>query len=216
MDFRRARGPEQKQMRVQQILDAAGALYEEIGYDKVSFVGIVKKLNFARNSIYNYFSCKEDIYLAVLLQEIERFVADAQSIFTEECQDNDRFCEDWANLWSRHARMMGLFSIVNTIILKDATEEAHKQYRSNLHRIYWSLADTIRIIFPHFSDKDVQLFLEYQNYALAIFPTSIEFKKFNRIPIYDDAIYAPHTFPDEYIPYLKIILEHIQRNSVNK
>ena len=211
MEFRRARGSEQKQMRVQQIIDAAGELYKEIGYDKVTFTGIVKKLNFARNSIYNYFSCKEDIFLLLLLQEIEKFVEDVQSVFKTEVTDIDAFCIDWAQVWSRHTLMMGIFSIVNTVILKDASETAHKEYRANLHKIYWGLTDTVKIMFPQFSDEDVAFFLNYQTYALAIFPTSIEYKKLNRIPIFEDSSFGPHTFAEEYIPYLKIILKHLIR-----
>lgn len=36
MEFRRARGSEQKLMRAQQIIDAAAELYMDIGYDKVT------------------------------------------------------------------------------------------------------------------------------------------------------------------------------------
>ena len=35
MDFIRARREEQKQVRIQQIVDAAAELYAEIGYDKL-------------------------------------------------------------------------------------------------------------------------------------------------------------------------------------
>jgi len=59
--FLRAHGEEQKQQRVQQILDATSELYNEIGYDKVTFSKIAKKLDFSRINLYNYFSCKEDI-----------------------------------------------------------------------------------------------------------------------------------------------------------
>ena len=48
MDFIRARREEQKQVRIQQIVDAAAELYAEIGYDKVTFSQIGRKLNFTR------------------------------------------------------------------------------------------------------------------------------------------------------------------------
>ena len=37
MNFIRARGEEQKKIRIQQIVDAAASLYAEVGYDKVTF-----------------------------------------------------------------------------------------------------------------------------------------------------------------------------------
>ena len=36
MNFIRARGEEQKKIRIQQIVDAAASLYAEVGYDKKS------------------------------------------------------------------------------------------------------------------------------------------------------------------------------------
>lgn len=46
MNFIRARGEEQKKIRIQQIVDAAASLYAEVGYDKVTFSQIGRKLSF--------------------------------------------------------------------------------------------------------------------------------------------------------------------------
>ena len=116
MDFRRANGEEQKRVRVQQIIDATAALYDDIGYDKITFSKIASRVNFTRNLLYHYCSCKEDIFLLLLLQDIERYVTDAAQTFTEEVKDVDAFCREWNALWLRHQRMAGLFSIVNTVI----------------------------------------------------------------------------------------------------
>ena len=51
MDFIRARGEEQKKIRVRQIVDTAAALYAETGYDKVSLSKIARKLNFTRLNV---------------------------------------------------------------------------------------------------------------------------------------------------------------------
>ena len=63
VSFLRARGEEQKKIRRQQIVDAAASLYAEVGYDKVTFSKIGRKVSFTRLNLYNYFPCKEDIFL---------------------------------------------------------------------------------------------------------------------------------------------------------
>ena len=78
MKFSRAHGEEQKQKRIQQIITATASLYDEIGYDKITFSKIALRLNFSRINLYNYFSCKEDIFLLLLMQEIKAMVADAE------------------------------------------------------------------------------------------------------------------------------------------
>ncbi len=57
MNFIRARGEEQKKIRIQQIVDAAASLYAEVGYDKVTFSQIGRKLSFSRLNLYNYLPC---------------------------------------------------------------------------------------------------------------------------------------------------------------
>ena len=57
MEFRRASGEEQKQIRQQQIIDATAVLYDDIGYDKVTFSKIANHVNFTRNLLYHYCSC---------------------------------------------------------------------------------------------------------------------------------------------------------------
>ena len=52
--FLRARGEEQKKIRRQQIVDAAASLYAEVGYDKVTFSKIGRKVSFTRLNLYNY------------------------------------------------------------------------------------------------------------------------------------------------------------------
>lgn len=78
MDFIRARSGEQKRIRIEQITNVAAELYVEIGYDKVTYSEIGRKLNFTRRNLYNYFRCKEDIFLTLLLQDIENMVEDAE------------------------------------------------------------------------------------------------------------------------------------------
>ena len=48
MDFIRARSGEQKRIRIEQITNVAAELYVEIGYDKVTYSEIGRKLNFTR------------------------------------------------------------------------------------------------------------------------------------------------------------------------
>ena len=70
LGFIRARGEEQKEIRRQQIVDAAAALYAEVGYDKVTFSKIGRKVSFTRLNLYNYYQCKEDIFLTLQDEDV--------------------------------------------------------------------------------------------------------------------------------------------------
>ncbi|MBO5992718.1 MAG: TetR family transcriptional regulator [Acidaminococcaceae bacterium] len=213
MDFIRARGEEQKKIRVQQIVDTAAALYAETGYDKVALSKIARKLNFTRLNVYNYFHCKEDIFLELLLQDIWKMVEDAEITFTEEVKDTDSFCLSWAALMLRHPRLIALFSIVNTVILKGATSEMHRRFRIEMEEAYNRLIKLTETVFPKISHAQAARFVEYENsYAMTLYPASIEYKKSQHIEIFKDAGFGTRDFVSQYVAFLKMLLNGLKIN----
>ena len=62
--------------RKEEIIDACAALYETMGFRDITIRDIGAKTSFTRTSIYNYFQTKEEIFLALLQREHERWSAD--------------------------------------------------------------------------------------------------------------------------------------------
>lgn len=206
--FIRARGEEQKKIRIQQIVDAAAALYSEVGYDKVTFSQIGRRLSFSRLNLYNYYRCKEDIFLTLLLQDIGKTVEDARNTFTETVTDRDAFCLAWAELMLRHQRMLSLFSITNTVILKDASTEMHRRFRMEMHQASEELIALVKKLFPEFSREQAFLFVECESsYALTLYPASLEYKKRMHIEIFQNEGWGTRDFVSQYVTFLKVLLQ---------
>ncbi len=207
MDFIRARGEEQKNIRIQQILDAAAELYEKIGYDKITFSKIGKLLNFTRINLYYYFSCKEDIFLLLLRHDIEELVKDAESTFKKPAAEIELFIDEWAALVMRHQRMLALFSIANTILLRGATDGAHAEFRAHIFSLFKKLEKSVHVALPEMDAKAVSFFVDLENsYAMALYPASIEYKKSQAIVIFTDVGFGTRNFVPQYVAYLKILL----------
>ena len=212
MDFIRARGEEQKKIRIQQIVDAAAMLYEEVGYDKVTFSQIGRKLSFSRLNLYNYYHCKEDIFLTLLLQDRGKMVEDARRTFSGAVTDRDAFCHAWASLMLRHQRMLSLFSITNTVILRDASSEMHRRFRSEMSQTTDKLIALVQELFPAFTPEQALLFLECESsYALTLYPASLEYKISQHIEIFPDAGRGTRNFVSLYVPFLKILLKGLEK-----
>lgn len=212
MGFIRARGEEQKKIRIQQIVDAAAALYAEIGYDKVTFSQIGRKLSFSRLNLYNYYHCKEDIFLTLLLQDIWKTVEDARNTFSGAVTDRDAFCLAWAELMLRHQRMMALFSIANTVILKDASSEMHRRFRLEMSQTSDELVRLVQELFPAFTPEQAVLFVECESsYALTLYPASIEYKKRMHIEIFPDVGRGTRDFVSQYVTFLKVLLNGLEK-----
>ena len=211
MGFLRARGEEQKKIRIQQIVDAAASLYAEIGYDKVTFSQIGRKLSFSRLNLYNYFHCKEDIFLTLLLQDIWKTVEDARNTFSGPVTDRDAFCLAWAELMLRHQRMMALFSIANTVILKDASSEMHRRFRLEMSQTSDELVALVQELFPKFTREQAWLFVECESsYALTLYPASVEYKQRMHIEIFPDAGRGTRDFVSQYVTFLKVLLKGLE------
>lgn len=210
MTFLRAHGEEQKQIRIQQILDATASLYEEIGYDKVTFSKISKSVNFSRINLYNYFSCKEDIFLLIILQDIEDMVEDAK-VSLDRQMSNVEFIDNWTNVIMRHQRMLALLGIVNTVILKDASTENHLKYRAEMNKLFWQLGDVFVKVVQYLKKENVMNFIDFENsYAMTLYPASKEYKERYNIEIFPNAGYGTHPFAEQYKAYLKVLLAGMQ------
>ena len=211
LGFIRARGEEKKEIRRQQIVDAAAALYAEVGYDKVTFSKIGRKVSFTRLNLYNYYQCKEDIFLTLLLQDRWNTLEDAQNTFSGAVTDRDAFCLAWAEMLLRHQRMMALFSIANTVILKDASSEMHKRFRLEISQISGELVKLVQELFPAYTPEQAYLFVTCESsYAMTLYPASIEYKKRMHIEIFKDVGSGTKDFVSLFIPFLQVLLKGLE------
>lgn len=68
-----SRRERQKLVQRQEMLAAALALFSEKGYHNVSMHEIAAKSEFAIGTLYKFFSNKEDLYKALMLEQADRF-----------------------------------------------------------------------------------------------------------------------------------------------
>lgn len=123
--WERARSPAQKDVREQEILEVAKNLLFEYPFDKISLSVIAKGLSFTRANLYKYFQSKEDIYLALLADEIFQFAIRFQKL-NEEFQGDisvDSFLNLWVPAFSAERHLLFLLSIAGCILEKNCSDE---------------------------------------------------------------------------------------------
>lgn len=72
--------PELTNARKEEIISACKTLYKDMSFKDITIMKIAEYTSFSRASIYNYFETKEEIFLAILQQEYELWVADLRQI----------------------------------------------------------------------------------------------------------------------------------------
>ena len=73
--------------RRQAIIDVAAELFNEIGFDRASMAEISARLGGSKATLYNYFSSKEEIFLAVMKQQAGMQFESLFAILAEDCKD---------------------------------------------------------------------------------------------------------------------------------
>lgn len=73
-----ARPPQDPQIRITEILNAAEPLFYSKGYYETAISDIAKKMGVAQGTIYYYFKSKEEILEAIINRELTNFIAKAQ------------------------------------------------------------------------------------------------------------------------------------------
>ena len=72
--------PELTHARREEIIAACETLYQTMGFREITIKEIADYTSFSRPSIYNYFETKEEIFLALLQKEYERWIADLEAV----------------------------------------------------------------------------------------------------------------------------------------
>ena len=132
MSWERARSEEQIEYRINEILEATAKLYEEYRFEEITFVMIAKEAGFTRSNLYRYFKTKEDIFLKLLSQDIVAWSKDIQEIFTAEVNSLSDFAKRWVETFLKHKRMLEIYTILYTMLEKNATLEALVDFKRAL------------------------------------------------------------------------------------
>lgn len=67
-------------VREKEIMDACIKLYETKNLNEISIKDISKETSISRPSIYNYFQTKEEIFLAILISEYDKWIEELETI----------------------------------------------------------------------------------------------------------------------------------------
>ena len=89
---KRARSLEDKSFRRQQILDAAAALFQEVGYEGFSVALLASKAGVVKGTLYLYFKTREEVFLALYDQSLNRMSEAFVAQLTPGMSDQ-AFCE---------------------------------------------------------------------------------------------------------------------------
>jgi AcrR family transcriptional regulator len=82
--------PQDPQIRINQILDAAEDLFHSNGYHKTKVSNIVKRIGVTQGTFYYYFNSKEELIGALINRRLSKFGADMEKMVSSSQIEPDQ------------------------------------------------------------------------------------------------------------------------------
>lgn len=123
----RATTPEQKALRLTQIMDVTAARFSTLSYEEVNLKHIAADVGITKAALYRYFRNKETLFLAVYIQEFKQL---AQTAKTEmgQIQLTDSIC----NTLIKHPLFCKLSAIMHTALQCNLTLDEAREFKTTL------------------------------------------------------------------------------------
>lgn len=98
--------------RKEEIINACEELYQTVSFKDITLKDIAAKTTFSRTSIYNYFQTKEEIFLALLKREYDRWIKELNQITAEhETMDNNTIAASIAHSLEHREQLLKILSM---------------------------------------------------------------------------------------------------------
>lgn len=174
MTFDRVRNDAQRQIRIEQIKEAAIKLFDSKPYHEITLADIASETSFTRGNLYKYISSKEEIFLLVIMDELIRWISHLEQEIDQSCLNDPRaFSLKWASVTSAHNRFLKLLSILFTIIENNVEIEKLVAFKNEFAIHLPKAYAVVGRAFPTWDLKTLGKFIDYQkNFAIGLFPSA--------------------------------------------
>ena len=174
MEFERARTKEQKDIRINEIIEAAIKQYNELPYEKITLASISKELSFSRVNLYKYFKTKEEIFLKIIEFDLFKWVDKLKLIFAgQPSKDLESFAYKFSSSLYSQKRMVQLLSILFTELEKNTSIEKLAEFKVKYIGLYQEIFFVLKEQLTMLSDDNILEFMSiFSAFAIGLYPSS--------------------------------------------
>jgi len=161
MNWQRARTDDKKNERKDAIYQAALSLFNDKGYEGVSFNAIAVEAGFTKSNMYRYFSSKEDIFLNIFANLFEDWSADCTHKLQtlEQNPEVSLFAETWVASHIPHPQFLDLTTLLFVSLEANGSYEQLLEFKTLSMELLYQLAVEISKVYPQFDNEKAFRFL---------------------------------------------------------
>ncbi len=213
MEFQRARSKEQLAQREQDIIRSAIAIFEEQGFEEVTFSKIAQSTAFTRPTIYTYFKTREEILLRMVHCYFEQFV-EAIALDTEQRSDRspEALAVSLTRAFAAVPQFMRLYSILYSVIERNVSVEALAQFKREILALQHPMVTCLREFFPRATDEALYQFLVvYLSLASGLYPMTVLTDNQREAILKSETGYTPPCFEDVFQAAILVHLRELEK-----
>ena len=165
--------------RREEIIDACAKLYETMSFREVTLKEIGKVTSFNRTAIYNYFNTKEEIFLALMQREYERWSAELdEMVESREQMTRDELAQALAHSLEKRERLLKLLSMNHFDMEENSRYENLVEFKKAYGESIRAVGRCLDKFCPEMSEKDKEEFLYvYFPFMYGIYPYAVVTEK---------------------------------------
>lgn len=165
--------------RREEIIDACAKLYETMSFKEITLKEIGKVTSFNRTAIYNYFNTKEEIFLALMQREYERWSAELdEMVQNNEQMTRDELAQALAHSLEKHERLLKLLSMNHFDMEENSRYENLVEFKKAYGESIRAVGRCLDKFCPEMSEKDKEEFLYvYFPFMYGIYPYAVVTEK---------------------------------------
>ena len=170
--------PEIKNARREKIVDACETLYQSRTFGEITFAEIGKACGFTRTSIYTYFHTKEEIFLALLQREYEKWVADLDGIASFSRLTPASFARKLSLSLGKRVQLLKLVSMNLYAIEENSRLENLVEFKKAYKAAVGTLENCLKKLKPAPSETEIDAFVyQFLPFMFGLYPYSFPSEK---------------------------------------
>ena len=169
------RSPEKTTARKEEIIAACETLYQTMGFKEITIKEIADYTSFSRPSIYNYFEAKEEIFLALLQKEYERWIDDLNAVRDgHEALTRDELAGELARTLEAREQLLKLMSMNHYDMEANSRMERLTEFKRAYGLSLKAVERLVEKFCPDMAERERQAFLyAFFPFIYGIYPYAV-------------------------------------------
>lgn len=200
MTWKRARSGEQKEVRIKEILTATAGLFAKKNFEDITLIHIAKEAKFTRSNLYKYFTTKEEVFLALFMNDIKEWSEAILQVFdVKKKYSIEKFSQLWRNALKDRQQMLKLYPLCAVLLEKNVSIEMLIEYKKLVMEMAVKITGLLEKILPDLPKDKIFYFIIIQiSLAAGLHPMAHALTEKQKMAIEEAGLIFPEIEFEEY------------------